>query len=85
MEYPFLVLFYQIFFRNLKILRLTFKVYDVLQTRIRACAARPGLQKCGGTKYHKGRSPTGVLWNPSRRTGGAAYIVCYAMGWRTLF
>ena len=27
---------------------------------------RPGLAKCGGAKYHKGRSPTGVLRNPSR-------------------
>jgi hypothetical protein len=23
-----------------------------------------GNKKCGGTKHHKGRSPTGVLWNP---------------------
>jgi len=28
---------------------------------------RPGLAKCGGAKHQKGRSPTGVLRNPSRR------------------
>ena len=27
--------------------RITFKVYDVLPARIRACEARPGLAKCG--------------------------------------
>jgi len=35
-----------------------------LPARIRACEARPGLAKCGGAKYYKGRSPTGVLRNP---------------------
>ena len=32
----------------------------------------------------KGVSPTGVFRTPSRRIGGAAYTVCYAMGVRTL-
>jgi len=32
------------------------KVTDVFAARIRACAARPGLQKCGGEKRHKGRT-----------------------------
>jgi len=32
--------------------------------------------KCGGRKQYKGRSPTAVFWNPSRRTGGAAVTVC---------
>jgi len=36
-------------------LRLTFQIYDVLPTRIRAYAARPGLAKCGEIKTHKGR------------------------------
>jgi len=31
-----------------------------------ACAARPGLAKCGGAKYRRGRSPNGVLRNPNR-------------------
>jgi len=30
----------------------------------------PLSQKCGGVKHHKGRSPTGVLRNP---TEGSAY------------
>jgi hypothetical protein len=30
-------------------------------------------QKCGGAKTHKGRSPTGFLRTPKRRTG-AEYI-----------
>jgi len=37
-----------------------------LPARIRACVARPGLAKCGGAKYRRGRSPNGVLRNPSR-------------------
>jgi hypothetical protein len=28
-------------------------------------------QNCGGVKHHKGRSPTGVLRNPSRYSGEA--------------
>jgi len=36
-----------------------------------------GTKKCGGAKTHKGRSPTGFLWNPSRQTGGGAVTVCY--------
>ena len=32
-------------------------VTDVFAARIRACAARPGLQKCGGTKPCRGRKP----------------------------
>jgi len=35
-----------------------------------------GTKKCGGAKIHKGRSPTGFLRNPSRRTGGGAVTVC---------
>jgi len=30
-------------------------------------------QNCGGAKHHKGRSPTGVLRNPSRPMGGEAH------------
>ena len=54
-------LFY-IIFRYL--CRITFKIGDVFVARIRACVARPGLQKCGGAKYRRGRSPNGVLRNP---------------------
>jgi len=37
-----------------------------LPARIRACAARPGLAKCGGAKNRRGQSPNGVLRNPNR-------------------
>jgi len=37
-----------------------------LPARIRAGVARPGLVKCGGAKYRRGRSPNDVLWNPNR-------------------
>jgi len=37
-----------------------------LSARIRVYAARPGLAECGGAKYHRGRSPNGVLRNPNR-------------------
>jgi len=42
-------------------------VYDGLAAQIGACEARPGLAKCGGAKCRRGRSPNGVLRNPSRR------------------
>jgi len=48
-------------------------VCDGLTARIRACAARPGLANCGGAKYHKGRSPTGVLRNPEPLQRRSAY------------
>jgi len=57
-----------------------------LPARIRACAARPGLAKCGGAKYHKGRSPTGVLWNPNRPIRAVSiYCLLYAVFAFTLF
>ena len=67
-----LILFYDFSytFSNLKNLRLTFQVTDVLPARIRACVARPGLAKCGGAKYRRGRSPNDILRNPNRRIGG---------------
>jgi hypothetical protein len=36
-----------IYLKNSKQCRLTFKVYDGLPARIRACEARPGLANCG--------------------------------------
>jgi len=38
------------------VLRLTFKIGDVLQARISETEGFAGLAKCGGAKYHKGRS-----------------------------
>ena len=41
------------------------------------CEANVPCPKCGGAKTQKERSPTAVLRNPSRRTGGIAVTVCY--------
>jgi len=35
-----------------------------LPAQIRACEARPGLAKCGGTKHHKGRKPDWCFVEP---------------------
>jgi hypothetical protein len=45
-------------------------VYDVFAVAIKEREAFQQPQKCGGAKHHKGRSPTGVLRNP---TVGSAY------------
>ena len=34
-------------------------------------------QNCGGAKHYKGRSPTGVLRNPSRRKAAKRIQTCY--------
>src|SRR5215510_8767358 len=49
------------------------------------CEANVPCPKCGEAKPCRGQSPNTVLRNPSRRTGGGAYTVCYAMGRRTPF
>jgi len=45
-------------------LRLTFKIGDVFAARISETVGFAGLQKCGGAKCRRGRSPNGVLRNP---------------------
>jgi len=44
--------------------RITFKIGDVFAARISETVGFAGLQKCGGAKYRRGRSPNGVLRNP---------------------
>jgi hypothetical protein len=46
-------------------------VYDVFAARIRACVARPGLQKCGWSEPWE-RSDLGER-NPGAAEGGGAY------------
>jgi hypothetical protein len=41
-------------------------------------------KNCGGTKTHKGRSPTVFLCSPSRRKAAKQLQTCYAKLWRTL-
>ena len=53
-------------FLKLAVLHLTLQVTEVFAARISETVGFAGLQKFGGAKYHKGRSPTGVLRNPSR-------------------
>jgi hypothetical protein len=49
-------------------------VYDVLPARIRACAARPGLAKCGGVRRRNGAQRNDLAErSPSRPKGGEAY------------
>ena len=53
-------------------------VYDVFVVAIKEREAFQQPQKCGGAKYHKGRSPTGVLCSPSRRKAAKHIQTCYA-------
>ena len=58
---------------------ITFQVGDVLPARIRACAARPGLAKCGGAKPCRGRKPEHDFVEPEPPKGGEALTVCYVL------
>jgi hypothetical protein len=42
------------------------ELYDVFAVAIKETVGFQQLQKCAGTKSHKGRSPTGILWRSSR-------------------
>jgi hypothetical protein len=41
-------------------------VYDVLASPIKETVGFQGLQKCGGEKPYKGRSPAAVFRSPNR-------------------
>jgi hypothetical protein len=52
-------------------------VYDVFAVAIKEREAFQQLQKCGGEKTHKGRSPTGFFRSPSRRKAAKHIQSCY--------
>jgi hypothetical protein len=53
-------------------------VYDVFASPIKETVGFQGLQKCGGEKPHKGRSPTVVFRSPSRLPAAKHIQTCYA-------
>jgi hypothetical protein len=53
-------------------------VYDVFAVAIMEREAFQQPQKCAGTKPHKGRRQTGVLWRPSRLLAAKRIQACYA-------
>jgi len=60
--------------------RLTLQVTDVLTARIRACAARPGLAKCGwGRRGSEPQTTDLADRTPRARTAPAAVTVCYVL------
>ena len=50
-------------------------INDVFATRIRACVARPGLQKCAGMRRGSERSDRPSRMEAKPPYGGAAFIV----------